>query len=394
MDRRTFLKAAGAAGALCLAGESADAPLAASNRDEYLVGAYYFPQWHPDRRNDRTYRKGWTEWEVLKAAKPRFPGHRQPLVPTWGYPNEADPKVMEMKIDAAADYGVDFWIFDWYWTNEFRFLYRALEHGYFGAGNNDRVKFCCMWANHDMGAVSGAVSRKTFDTITDFVIEKYFKHPSHLRIDGRPYFSIYDLGKLIASFKDVKETATALQSFRGRAKAAGLPGLHLNAIIQGPYSGPGPQSPVKLIQDLGFDSITSYVWVHHVVMPDFPETEYAYMRDRYLEYWKQVDAEAGIPYFPNVTMGWDASPRTDQSREFKLGVYPYTPVLKNSSPAAFREALRMVKRRLDKRDGPRIVTINAWNEWTEGSYLEPDTVNGMGYLEAISKVFGAERAAR
>jgi hypothetical protein len=38
---------------------------------------------------------------------------------------------------------------------------------------------------------------------------------------------------------------------------------------------------------------------------------------------------------------------------------------------------------------PKILTINAWNEWTEGSYLEPDTVYGMGYLEAIRDVFGA-----
>ena len=32
-------------------------------------------------------------------------------------------------------------------------------------------------------------------------------------------------------------------------------------------------------------------------------------------------------------------------------------------------------------------TINSWNEWTEGSYLEPDTVHGMGYLEAVKRVF-------
>lgn len=49
----------------------------------------------------------------------------------------------------------------------------------------------------------------------------------------------------------------------------------------------------------------------------------------------------------------------------------------------------LVKARLVARpDQPKIMTINAWNEWTEGSYLEPDTVQGLGYLAAIQATFG------
>ncbi len=61
--------------------------------------------------------------------------------------------------------------------------------------------------------------------------------------------------------------------------------------------------------------------------------------------------------------------------------------ISGSSPAAFREACAAVKRRL-REDRATIVTVNAWNEWTEGSYLEPDTAHGRGYLEAIRDVFG------
>ena len=71
------------------------------------VMAWYFPNWHPDPRNDAWHGKGWTEWEVAKCARPRFPGHEQPRVPLWGYEDESDPAVMEKKIDAALRHGID-----------------------------------------------------------------------------------------------------------------------------------------------------------------------------------------------------------------------------------------------------------------------------------------------
>ena len=61
------------------------------------IYAYYFPNWHPDKRNDEWHGKGWTEWEVVKCARPRFEGHYQPLKPLWGYEDESDPAVMEKK---------------------------------------------------------------------------------------------------------------------------------------------------------------------------------------------------------------------------------------------------------------------------------------------------------
>jgi hypothetical protein len=64
-------------------------------------------------------------------------------------------------------------------------------------------------------------------------------------------------------------------------------------------------------------------------------------------------------------------------------------VIKGNTPARFKAALREAKAFLDGRNGPKILSLNAWNEWTEGSYLEPDTVNGMAYLEAVRAVFGA-----
>jgi len=378
----------------------------------YHVGAYYFPNYHVDARNESVHGPGWTEWDLVKRAEPRFPGHQQPKMPLWGCEDEADPKAMARKIDAAADHGLDYFIFDWYMYEDGPFLQRGLDEGFLGAANNQRVKFCLMWANHDWTNIHpakaharekhweasrgyllypGKVSPEAFDRIVAHVIGRYFGHPSYWRIAGCPYFSVYDLTKLIAGFGSLEQTRAGIDRFRAKVRAAGFPDLHFNAVVWGRTILPGetaPTDPKRVVDALGFDSITSYVWIHHAGMPHFPFTEYALVRDRYLAYWDSAEKTFAQPYFPNVTTGWDASPRTVQSdRYLNLG-YPFCPILANNTPAAFREALALTKSRLDRRSGLKILNINAWNEWTEGSYLEPDMLNGLAYLEAIRDVFG------
>ena len=210
--------------------------------DDYTVACYYFPNYHADARNEARYGQGWTEWELVKRAEPRFKGHRQPRVPLWDYTDEADPADMAQKIEAAADHGVDVFIYDWYYYDDGPFLQRGLEEGYLKAPNNDRVKFALMWANHDWIDIHpakpgctpllypGKITPETWERMTDYMIRTYFKHPSYWRIDDRPYFSVYELFRLVDSLGGMEKTAQALQQFREKAKAAGLPGLHLNAV--------------------------------------------------------------------------------------------------------------------------------------------------------------------
>ncbi|NOX53245.1 MAG: hypothetical protein GXP27_02170 [Planctomycetes bacterium] len=351
-----------------------------------------------------SYGRGWTEWELVKAARPRFPDHRQPRVPLWGYLDEVAPAVMEKKIAVAADHGIHYWIFDWYWYNDGPFLNRCLEKGYFGAKNNEQVKFCCMWANHDWIDIfpyrrgtprkvlyPGAVTRQTFETIADHVVRRYFKHPAHWTVDGRPYFSVYDLGRLLRSFGGVKQTRAALDAFRKKTEAAGFPGLHLNAVVWGRTILPGegrPADPAELVRQLGFDSVTSYVWVHHVRLPKL-KTDYGFVQQKYFDYWRRAETMFDVPYYPNVTIGWDPSPRCHPDDEYGNFGYPFTNTITGNTPQQFREALASTRKRLEQDpNGPRILNINSWNEWTEGSYLEPDTHFRLGYLEAVKSVFG------
>ena len=121
-----------------------------------------------------------------------------------------------------------------------------------------------------------------------------------------------------------------------------------------------------------------------------PFTPFQKVMEKYLQTWNRMEEEYDIPYFPNLTMGWDNSPRTLQSDIWEpLPESTFSNCIGGNTPAAFQKTLEIFRERLSRRAGSNLFSINAWNEWTEGSYLEPDQVNGMGYLEAIAKVFGS-----
>jgi hypothetical protein len=377
------------------------------NKNRHQVAAYYFPNFHADPRNEARYGEGWTEWELLRASKPRYPGHPQPKIPAWGYEDEADPKVFAKKIEAAANHGLGAFIFDWYWYEGRPFLQRGLEEGYMGAPNNRRVPFCLMWANHDWLELfprkygqgtpqifQGALDRKEFERVANYIVEKYFTHPAYWTVDGRPYFSIYEMGTFMRGFGTVKETRAALDYFHEITRKAGFPDLHLNMIVaQTPNLPSETEVPdvAERLNDLGVDSLTTYAWCHHSRGAIWPETPYTKWFEDNKAAWAHF-SKFRQPYFPSVSMGWDSSPRTEQGKPWQDFGYPYSALLKDNTPAAFAEALAAAKVFLTEHpESKNIVTINAWNEWTEGSYLEPDTIDGFGYLESIRKVFPPAR---
>ena len=100
--------------------------------------------------------------------------------------------------------------------------------------------------------------------------------------------------------------------------------------------------------------------------------------DDYFAFWDKARAEYGVPYYPNVTMGWDPSPRYVEQTPEGIKNYLVTYTIGNNTPENFREALQRTKDRLlADPNGPRILNINSWNEWTEGSYTGLDPRDGI-----------------
>ena len=369
-------------------------------RNHYDVAAYVWPAYHPDDRTNIFWPMGIGEWETVMKNKPKFEGHKQPRHPLWGYVNEADPYVMEMEINAAADHGINVFIFDWYWYDGMSFLEGQLDNGYLKAGNNNRVKFYLMWANHNVNMTwdkrnaglpndaliwKGSVDRAGFKIICHRIIEKYFSHPSYYKIDEKPCFMIYDLNTLIQGLGGIEQTKNALEWFRKETIKAGFKGLNLQITLRNNgakvtgISGDTQETYLEVIKYLGFDGLTHYQFCHFTNI----DRDYLEIMQDVVKEWSSLDKNYKIPYYPHVSVGWDNNPRFVK---FRKGI------VKNNTPENFEKALQMAKEYIDTHPGQApLITINSWNEWTETSYLEPDNIYGYGYLKAIKKVFGNKK---
>jgi hypothetical protein len=371
-------------------------------RGSYDVAAYIWPSYTGDEPRTRMFwPEGYGEWQTVRKAVAKFPGHTWPRRPLWGFCNEADPYVMEMQISAAADHGVNVFIYDWYWYDGRPFLEQCLNNGYLRARNNDRVRFYLMWANHDVTHCwdkriahiednviwRAAVDRDEFERLAVRLIERYFGHPSYYTISGKPVFMVYDLNQLVAGLGGVDATADALTWFRSAAVAAGLPGLHLqltswgarNLNLSGVDAG-AAAAPNETVTRLGFDSLTHYQIAHFTDV----DREYADIIPDMVREWELMETTYSVPYFPHVSIGWDNNPRFET---FRPGI------VRNNTPALFGHALTLARDYADRHPAqPPLITINSWNEWTETSYLQPDDRHGYGYLEAVREVFGGASA--
>lgn len=366
----------------------------------YDVAAYIWPSYTGDEPRSRMFwPEGYGEWQTVKAATAKYEGHNWPRKPLWGYCNEADPRVMEMQIDAAADHGVNLFIYDWYWYDNRPYLEQCLNNGYLKARNNDRVKFYLMWANHDVNHTwdkrlahaglkdviwQAAVNRTQFEEVCTRLIRKYFSHPSYYTIDDCPVFQFYDLNNLVTGLGGLEQTADAFAWFRKAAVKAGLPGLHLQLTcigrnglnLSGVDSG-NSATESDVVEQLGFDSLSHYQYIHFTDI----DRDYAEIMVDVEKEWARLDHEHGIPYFPHVSIGWDNNPRFQTRRPG---------VVKNNTPEEVQKALAAARDYIDAHPNqPPLMTINSWNEWTETSYLQPDDLYGYGYLEAVRDVFGA-----
>ncbi|MBR5508237.1 MAG: glycoside hydrolase family 99-like domain-containing protein [Clostridia bacterium] len=362
---------------------------------KYDVAAYVWPAYTGDEPRTRLFwEEGIGEWQSVKNSSPKSNGYYWDRKPLWGYVNEADPYVMSMQIDAALDHGVNVFIYDWYWYDDRPFLENCLNDGFLKAPNSDKMKFYLMWANHDANYTwdkrnsdgfgdtiwQGKADRQQFEIIGKRWLENYFTKDNYYKIDNKPVISIYEMNNFVNGLGGIDGAIDAMNWLNEESKKYGFDGIHFQFVrwngemesITG-VDGQVMVTDSNLVSKMGFSSLTHYQFVHFTDM----DRDYVEILEDAKKEWKKAKDEYDILYFPHVSIGWDNNPRY---KEYRVGV------TKNNTPENFEKALRAVKDFADE-SGVSLITINSWNEWTETSYLEPDSKYGYGYLEAVKKVF-------
>ena len=327
-------------------------------------------------------------------------------MPLWGYLDESLPEVMEKKIDAAVDNGVDGFIFDWYWFEDGGYRLKCIDQGFLGASNCKKAKFGIMWCNHDpvwvhpAGKYTGCLplhsadlSLQAFYEGTQYCIDHYMWRDNYLRNSkGELYFCFYVSGRLIKNFGGEEGLRIAIADFRERVRKARLGEVDLSAIFE---SIPGFAEDITAANQrmvrLGFNSYSTHGLQVRDTLP-FPHRAYAESIAANIAAFSDFTEKAALPLHINIYQGRDPSPRTIQSDMYGEYGFPFGRIINDKTPAAFEELCRAAKNFYYEKGTGEYITVYSWNEWTEGGYLEPDCEDGYGYLDALRHVFRQERS--
>jgi glycosyltransferase involved in cell wall biosynthesis len=364
------------------------APLPASAPRRAKLLAYYLPQFHAFPENDTWWGKGFTEWTNLPRGLPRFAGHYQPRVPRdLGFYSLNHADTMRRQAEIAKAGGVFGFVFYFYWFNGKRLLDRPVDA--FLADPSIQMPFCLMWANENWtrrwdGADSEVLMSQDYRLedeerlLADFA--RHFRDRRYIRIQGRPLLMMYRPGLI----KDCRKTLTR---WRKRFK---------DTFSEDPLLVMGQTFMATDPSDFGMDGAIEFP--PHKLTQDMPainpslhylDLEFEGKAYRYDDVVR-VSLEEPKPAYPlikTIVPGWD----NDARRQGK-GL-----VLTESTPQKYQSWLtELVDRAVASPFfGEPIVCVNAWNEWCESAYLEPDLHYGSAYLNATARaVLGRSRDSR
>ena len=339
--------------------------------------AFYLPQYHPIPENDLWWGKGFTEWRNLAKAQANFAGHRQPRYPAdLGYYDLRIPEVMEEQASLARRYGISGFCFYYYRFGNKRLLETPVESA-LASGKPD-FPFCLCWANENWSRRWDGMDNELLmeqqygeaDAI-GFAedVARHFKDRRYITVDGKPLILFYRL-------QEIPNPKRFVGVCRNVWRESGFPNVMV-AMVESFELSPQPRDPRQFGADITVE-FPAHGMVHDAPLP-VQRTNPAWTGNAH-DYRELVNAfmsreEAGFKRIRSVLVGWDTSPR-HQDRSF---------VLQHSTPGAFQAWLEWTYKRTREQNfgEERLVFINAWNEWCEGSYLEPDLDHGHAYLQAV-----------
>jgi lipopolysaccharide biosynthesis protein len=338
--------------------------------------AFYLPQYHSIPENDDWWGKGFTEWINVKKSQPKFHKHYQPRIPDpyLGYYNLLDGNTQAKQVELAKQYGIEGFCFYYYWFSGKQLLQQPIQN-YLSDKSLD-LPFCICWANENWsrrwdGLNDDVLIQQNHSEHDDieFIISvsKFLRDSRYIKINGRPLMLVYRPNL----FPEIKATVSRWRTW---CRSNGIGEIYL--VYPQSFESVDPA-------EYGFDAACEFP-PNNSAPPKFSE-ELKIIDNNFegeIYDWKiliersENYQNSNYKLFRGAAPSWDNTPRKNNK-----GI-----IFHDNSPKLFERWLTNAfidtcNRYVDQDE--RVIFINAWNEWGEGAYLEPDQRYGFAWLAAV-----------
>lgn len=346
--------------------------------------AFYLPQYHTFAENDQWWGRGFTEWtNTRKCCVPRFDGHYQPRTPhkDIGYYDLSDFSVLEQQINLAKKHGIYGFCFYYYWFSGKRLMEKPVDMLLM----NEEVDFpfCLCWANENWTRAWDGMNKDVLieqkyseDDIYLFIkdIKKYIDDKRYIKIDGKPLLMVYNPG-------EIPNCGKVFNGWRKYAKELGIGEI----LIWVCATANNCVKSLKLSEfvDAEVEFPPHNMWLNEFAVrnvdcngKNVSMFDYHKLVEYQIEKLSCEDDNC-VPIHHACTLGWDNSSRREDNwfNYYNFSLYDYYRWLRAI----------VINTRKTFNDSERFIFINAWNEWAEGTYLEPDEKYGYSYINTTSK---------
>lgn len=336
--------------------------------------ALYLPQFHEIPENNAWWGEGFTEWTNVKKAKPRFDGHYQPRVPdeTLGYYDLTDVETLRKQATLAKEHGIYAFGVYYYWFSGKRLLEKPID--ILLAHPEIDFPFFLIWVNENWtrswdGQNSSVLIGQEYsdDDPKKFIrdIQRYVDDPRYMKVDGKPVIGVYNPA-------EIPHTADVLAVWRKTASDLGVGDIQIWSCVTDTNA-----------EDAGISSLVDAEYEFPPRGKGYVSYEVTKDNDILWDYGELVESakrycvDNNHPVYRGSMLSWDNSARRQHNYHAWKGYthqlfYLWNRIIVNYTRLNFP---------VDK----RFIFINAWNEWGEGTYLEPDQKYGFAGINALSK---------
>lgn len=344
--------------------------------------AWYLPQFHQLEINNKFHGQGFTEWNNTSRAIPMFTGHYQPHIPyDVGYYDLMNIDTLKRQIYLAKHYGVYGFCFHYYWFSGMKLMEKPLE--LFLRHKELDMPFCLNWATENWTALWDGGNK---DVMLELNLKEgddrkfmedilpYMRDSRYIKIDEKPVLVIYRVN--IFEQAKVKEL---LYNFKKIAQENGFPDLYILATTAFDFDETPHEWGADALVEFpphGFTQLMENYRPEGYLNPYFKGKIFdvsTFVKGR--RYLKKHNSEI---FFRSALTSWDNTARKALSGGM---------IFEGFKPETFKQWLEdiIAESKEIHSEAEDIVFVNSWNEWAEGSHLEPDMKYGYAYLQMVKE---------